>query len=466
MPKFDKLFSKLKEIVGEANVIQDPDKLKAYALDGKKPKVIVYPGTIDEVSKIVSYANQQHLTIIPRGSGTKMGMGGIPKKIDIILSTNRLNRITDSDCENLTLSAESGITLNEVQKSLAKVGKGYFLPLDPPFTDKATLGGIVATNSTGPKRLLYGTVRDLIIGTKAVFPNGDIVVSGGKTVKNVSGYDMCKLLIGSYGTLGILCEMTFKLLPLPEKEATLLLSFARLEEADGFVREMRGSQLIPSSIETLNAMAVQKMKYSMSMPPNGNYLVAIGLEGVAESIDRQISEMSEMGKKHGVLEAVTLDSEKHQAFWIAIRDFSERLTETYPNLICLKSNFLISKSGEMLGSYEKIARESGIDCAFICHSGSGILYSYILPGKNFRSKIESFAGLIGKLTSEAVKNEGNLVVESSPLLIKKNVDVWGQSRGDYLVVRRLKEQIDPAGILNIGRFVGGINYKLIVRGLG
>jgi glycolate oxidase FAD binding subunit len=456
MPKFDKLFSKLQEIVGEANVIQDPDKLKAYALDGKKPKVIVYPGTIDEVSKIVSYANQQHLSIIPRGSGTKMGMGGIPKKIDIILYTNRLNRITDSDCDNLTLSAESGITLNEVQKSLAKVGKGYFIPLDPPFTDKATLGGIVATNSTGPKRLIYGTVRDLIIGTKAVFPNGDIVVSGGKTVKNVSGYDMCKLLIGSYGTLGILCEMTFKLLPLPEKEATLLLSFARLEEGDGFVREMRGSQLIPSSIETLNAMAVQKMKYSMSMPPNGNYLVAIGLEGVDESIDRQISEMSEMGKKYGVLEAMTISSEKHQTFWMAIRDFSYGLTQEYPNVISLKSNFLISKSGEMLGSYEKIARESGIDCAFICHSGSGILYSYILPGKNFRSKIESFAGLIGKLTSEAVKNEGNLVVESSPLLIKKNVDVWGQSRGDYLVVRRLKEQIDPAGILNIGRFVGGI----------
>jgi len=456
MPRTDKFFSKLKEIVGEANVIQDPDKLKAYALDGKKPNVIVYPGTIDEVSKIVSYANQQHLTIIPRGSGTKMGMGGIPKKIDIILLTNRINRITDSDCENLTLSAESGITLNEVQKSLAKAGKGYFLPLDPPFTDKATLGGIVATNSSGPKRLLYGTARDLIIGTKAVFPNGDIVVSGGKTVKNVSGYDMCKLLIGSYGTLGIICEMTFKLLPLPEKEATLLFSFAKLEEADGFAREMRGSQLIPSSIQILNSIAVQKMKYPASMPPNGNYLVAIGLDGVAESIDRQISEMSETGKKHGVLEAVTLDSDKHQAFWIAIRDFSNGLTEKFPNLISLKSNFLISKSGEMLGSYEKITKELGIDCALICHSGNGILYSYILAGKNLRSKIESFVELIGKLTAEVVKNEGNLVVESSPLLIKKKVDVWGHPRGDYLIVRRLKEQIDPAGILNIGRFVGGI----------
>jgi glycolate oxidase FAD binding subunit len=456
MSKIDKLISKLKEIVGETHVIQDQDKLKAYSIDGKKPKRVVSPGTIDEVSKVVAHANQQHLSIIPRGSGTKMGMGGIPKKIDIILSTSRLNRITDSDYENLTLSAESGITLNEVQKSLGKVGKGYFLPLDPPFTERATLGGITATNSSGPKRLLYGTARDMIIGTKAVFPNGDIVVSGGKTVKNVSGYDMCKLLIGSYGTLGILCEMTFKLLPLPEKEATLLLPFARIEEADGFVRELRGSQLVPSSIDILNAMAVQKMKYSMSMPLKGNYLIAIGLEGVAESIDRQVSEMSEMGKKYGVLEAATLDSERHQAFWVAIRDFSYGLTQKYPNAIALKSNFLVSKSGEMLGSHEKIARESGIDCAFICHSGNGILYSYILAGKNLRSKIGSFIELIGEFTSEAVKNEGNLVVESSPLLIKKKVEVWGHSRSDYQIVRRLKEQIDPAGILNIGRFVGGI----------
>jgi glycolate oxidase FAD binding subunit len=456
MSKIDKRIPGLREIVGEAHVIQDPDQLKTYSLDGKRPKVVVFPGTINEVSKVVAHANQQHLVITPRGNGTKMGIGGIPAKIDIILSTLRLNRITDSDCENLTLSAECGITLKEVQKSLAKVGKGYFLPLDPPYTEKATLGGIVATNSSGPKRMLYGTARDMIIGTKTVFPNGDIVVSGGKTVKNVSGYDMCKLLIGSYGTLGILCEMTFKLLPLPEKEATLLASFARIEEADVFVRELRGSQLIPSSIETLNAMAVQKMKYSISMPPNGNYLVAIGLEGVTESIERQIFEMSEIGKKHGVLEAVTLDSEKHQAFWIAIRDFAERLTEIYANLICLKSNVLISKIGETLGSYEKIVRESGIDCAFICHSGNGILYTYILPGKNFRSKVESFIELIEKLTSEAVKNEGNLVVESSPLLIKKKVEVWGQSRRDYEVMRRLKEQIDPAGILNRGRFVGGI----------
>jgi len=198
------------------------------------------------------------------------------------------------------------------------------------------------------------------------------------------------------------------------------------------------------------------MKYCLSMPSNANYLLAVGLEGVIESIDRQVLEMAEMGRKYGVLEAVTLDSDKHQAFSSAIRDFPYGLTQGYLNMISLKSNFLISKSGEMLGSYEKTAKEFGLDCALICHSGNGILYTYLFAGKNVRSKIRSFAELIGKLTSQAVENGGNLVVESSPLSIKKQVNVWGDLRSDYPVMRRLKEQIDPGSILNRGRFVGGI----------
>jgi FAD/FMN-containing dehydrogenase len=291
---------------------------------------------------------------------------------------------------------------------------------------------------------------------KTVFPNGDIVVSGGKTVKNVSGYDMCKLLIGSFGTLGVISEVTFKILPLPEKGATLLVPFRSLDEADGFVQEVTHSQLIPASIEMLNAMAVTKMKYRVSLPDEGNYLVAIGLEGVAESIERQISEMGALGKKRGALETMPLDSEKHDAFWNAFRDFSKGLAKGYPDLITLKSNLLISKCGKVMESYEKISKGLGMDCAFICHSGNGILHSYVLAGKNGRSKTEMLVKLIKKLTSEAVKNEGNLVVESSPFSIKKKVDVWGKSRSDYQVMRRIKKQVDPSGVLNPGRFLGGI----------
>jgi len=456
MPTREKLVSKLREIVGEARIIHDPDQLQVFSLDGKRPKVVVLPGTVEETSKIVAYACNNHFAVIPRGNGTKMGMGGIPKKVDIILSTGRLNRIIDSDCDNLTLSVEGGITLAEVQKRLIKEGKGYFLPLDPPFTEKATLGGIVATNSSGPKRLLYGTARDLITGMKAVFPNGDIVISGGKTVKNVSGYDMCKLLIGSYGTLGIISEITFKLLPLPEKEATLFIPFATLDEAAGFTHDILHSQLLPASMDILNATAAKNLKSTTSMPSHGNYLVAIGLEGVTETVERQISEISERGKKHGGLEALSLNSDKHQAFWIAIRDLALRLMENHKNLISLKANFLISKYGEMIRNYEKVIQASGFDWASICHSGNGILYSHVIAGKNLRSKTESLVELIGKLTSEAIKNEGNLMVESSPKTIKKKVDVWGQSRNDVRIIRRLKEEIDPAGVLNPGRFVGGI----------
>jgi glycolate oxidase FAD binding subunit len=452
----DQLVFRLKEIAGEAHVLKDPDKLKPYALNGSCPKAFVAPGTMEEVSEIVAYANQHHVTIIPRGNGTKMGMGGAPRGMDLILSTLRLNQIVDCDVDNLTLSVQSGITLSEVQKLLAGKGKGYFLPLDPPFTEQATLGGIVATNSSGPRRFIYGTARDLVIGLKTVFPNGDVVVSGGKTVKNVSGYDLGKSLIGSMGTLGVLCEMTCRLLPIPEKAGTLLLPFTGLKEAGSFVQKILKSQLLPASIEMLNAATLHQIKETLPLFPKGNYLAAIGLEGVTESVDRQISEMGEMGKTEGALEVVTLFIERHQAFWTALQDLPNRLFKASPNLLALKSNFLISKGADMLGYHETLARDMGQDCAMVCHCGNGILYSYLPVGEELQTKKNALIEFIAKLTTLAVKNEGNLVVESSPLMIKEKIDVWGEPRSDLRIVRRLKEEIDPAGILNPGRFVGGI----------
>ncbi len=454
MPGMDNLFSRLKEVIGEAHILREPNQLKNFSVDGTRPKAILSPGTIEEVSKVVSLANEQRLSIIPMGNGTKMEMGGIPKKGDWILSTLRLNHITDSDCDNLTLSAESGMTLSEIQSQLGKIGRGYFLPLDPPFVEKATLGGIVATNSSGPRRLLYGTVRDLMIGARAVLPNGDVVTSGGKTVKNVSGYDLCKLLIGSYGTLGILCEMTFKLLPLPEKEATLVAPFPKLEEAVQFGRHLLRSQYLPASMEILNGTAVKKI-----YPPFAHqelYLVAIGLDGVSEAIDRQVSEMSEIAKEKGSLPPSVLQSESHASFWKAIRDFPAQLKQEGKSFISLKSNFLISRYGEVIARYEQMAKASGVECALICHAGNGVLYTYLFIDPKREEKSGSIPSLIEEFSSVVRKYEGQLMVEFSPPDIKKKIDVWGGWRPDYEIMRRIKEKIDPQGILNPGRFVGGI----------
>ena len=444
MSNANQLASALKEMVGEANVIQDPDRIKAYAVDGMTPRAVVIPGSVAEVSKLLAYANSEKLAVVPRGNGTKMAQGGAPRKLDMVLSLLRINRITEHDVPNLSLSVEAGITLASVQKKLAGTGKGSFLPLDPPYTDKATIGGIIATNGSGPRRYLYNTARDLLLGLKAVSPNGDIVAFGGKTVKNVSGYDMTKLMIGSWGALGVITEITTKLLPVPEASATLLVSFENLVKAGSLTRKVLHSSLLPSAMELMDGKAAGQLG------EKEKYLVAFSLEGVGEAVERQVAEIGEMGKKEGGIDAEVLKGQEDRTFWMRVRDFA--LASKSP--VILKSNFVISKQAEILGNYENWAQAAGVDCAFIGHAGNGILTTYIL--KTGIAKTDPLVDLIGKFTAEAVKNDGNLVVESCPGDLKAKIDVWGQSRTDYVVMRRLKEKVDPAGVLNPGRFVGGI----------
>jgi FAD/FMN-containing dehydrogenase len=248
--------------------------------------------------------------------------------------------------------------------------------------------------------------------------------------------------------------MTFKLLPLPDQTATLLLPFDTLEAAVQFNREILRSQYLPSSIEILNGLAIGKL--SLPIDSQGNYLVAIGLDGVAEAIERQVAEMSERAKKNGALNVEVLRSKNHSSFWKTIRDVSGELAEKGANFILLKSNFLISRCGEVMDRCEKIAQKVGISCGFLCHSGNGILYSYVFVDKGARSKRESLLSMIREFSSVAVQNEGHLIVEAAPPDLKKKIDVWGELRGDYAIMRRLKQEIDPKRIFNPGRFVGGI----------
>lgn len=454
MSNNDKLASKLKEIVGEANVIEDPEKLKALAVDGLTPRVMVSPGTIDETSKVVAFACAEKLAVIPTGGGTKMGMGGIPKKLDILLSTKRMNHYNDYDIANLTVGVECGVTLAEVQEKLAAEGRGYFIPLDPQHVQGATVGGIVATNDSGAKRFLYGACRDFILGIKAVLPNGDIIVSGGKAVKNVAGYDMIKLLIGSMGALGIVCEITFRITPRPDAEATLLFPFDGLKESAGFLRKLLHSKYYPASLELMNARMAAGLK--ATAPLKGKYIAAIALDGIEEGVTRLKTDLGEMGRKEGATDVVVLTADAHRDFWTAYRDVAEDMAKTQSNLLSLKANFALSRVTEMVGAFEAGFRDAGLDGALFCSAGNGILHAALPLGDDPGAKTAAVVGLIGRLTAESVKYEGNLIVKRAPTAVKEKVNVWGQTRSDVVVVRRLKEKLDPSGILNPGRYVGGV----------
>jgi len=438
------LVSSLKQLAGEANVIQDPDRLKAYTIDGLAPRAVVSPGSVEEISKLLAYANTEKLAVVPRGNGTKMAAGGIPKKLDVVLSMLKLNRITEHDVPNLSLSVEAGITLAQVQKTLTATGKGSFLPLDPPYTEKATIGGVIATNGSGPRRYLYNTARDLLLGLKAVLPTGEIVAFGGKTMKNVSGYDMTKLMIGSWGALGVITEITTKLLPLPEASATLLASFDDLARAGALTRKILHSIFLPSAMELMDERAAGQLG------EKERYLVAFSLEGVGEAVDRQAADIGETAAREGAVETRILRGDEDRVFWIRVRNFA--LASAAP--VILKTNVVISKQMEVLGAYEAMARAAGIGCAFMGHAGNGIVTSHILDYDE--ANTGPLVELIGRFTAEAVKYEGNLVLEAGPRELKEKVNVWGQPRSDEGVMRRLKETVDPLGVLNPGRFVGGI----------
>jgi glycolate oxidase FAD binding subunit len=454
MSNHDVLASKLKEIVGGANVIEDPEKLKAFAVDGRSPEVLVAPGTIEETAKVVSHAHAEKLTVIPTGGGTKMALGGIPKKVEILLSTKRMNGYSDYDIANLTLGVQAGLTLAEVQGRLAGEGRGYCIPLDPPYTREATIGGVVATNDSGPKRFLYGAARDIILGVRAVSPNGDIVVSGGKAVKNVAGYDMTKFMIGSMGAVGIICEVIFRIYPKPDAEATLLLPFNGLAEATAYLNMLLQSKFFPASLELMNARTAAGIAQAAGI--KGSYLAAIGLEGIEEAVARQVSELSELGRKGGSLDVVTLKDQPQRDFWIAYRDLVGTLAKSSPNLVALKSNFVLSKVPEMVAAYETALREAGLDASLTCHAGNGLLYAAIPLGEDLGAKTAAVAALVERLTGESVNHGGNLVVQRAPRAIKEKVSVWGKTRSDAVVVRRLKEKLDPSGILNPGRYVAGV----------
>ncbi len=454
MPDATSLIPVFADIVGADHVIADPDRLKALAIDGVVAKLMVSPKTMEETAKIMAAAYKDDLSVIPIGGGTKMALGGIPSRADILISTKRMDSYLDYDIDNLTIQVESGLTIAAIQAKLEAEGKGYFLPVDPPHSRNATVGGVVATNDNGPKRLLYGGLRDNVLGNTVVLANGDIVRAGGKVVKNVASYDLTKLFIGSLGSLGLICRTTFKIGLKPEAEASLLLPFNDLSKAGSFLQRIISSFYYPAALEVMTANTMAHRKDILKT--EGNYIVAVFCEGISEAVDRQMKDLSEIGKNEGALAAVPLRGAQHRDFWIAYRDFADDWSKTDPNLILLKSNFVISKHAEMFAASEKALSDAGLRYALAAHAGTGTLYTAILPGADLESRKESIIGEIRRLTDMAVGNDGNLVVERAPFSLKKQVDVWGRIKSGFSLVRGLKERFDPTGVLNPGRYVGGI----------
>jgi len=475
------IIKELTSLLGETSVEVEPDQLSRFKVDHLIPKAVVFPKNTHQVSEVVKLAHRHNLGIVPWGSGTQMAMGNPPKRLDLVLCTSRMNHIIDVDTANLTITVEAGVKFRDIQARLAtqedrcylpledlateaeevicsdRAHSGSFLPMDPPQADKATIGGIIATNASGPRRLLYRLPRDLILGVRMVSPTGDILGSGGKTVKNVSGYDVSKLAVGSMGTLGFICEMTFKLLPLPETMKTLLFSFQSFDAASDFANRIFDTTLLPAAVEVLTHDASKALPMLLIQEFTASpYGVAVALEGIIPAVARMAEEMTVMARSLEAANSGILDDHGHQTFWLAMSQMGRALQNKHSGLITLKVTCPLSEWARTFSTLEETFSAADIPYALQAHAGNGVCLANLLLDLEDDDTMEKAVETVNRLSRLFSEKDGSLVVQTVPSPWKAQLNIWGKPGSAFPVMKRLKEKIDPLGMMNPGRFVGGL----------
>lgn len=442
MPQ-SKAIEDLVRIVGRKNALTDNSELMGYSVDGIAPKAVLFPEGEEEISEIMKLASRESVSVMPVGSGTKRGLGNIPSKLDVLLSTQNLNRVLEHGAGDLVATSECGVTLSDFQDVLKD--KNQFLPIDPMHMATGTLGGIIASNSSGPMRLRYGTLRELLICIKVVRADGSVFKGGSKVVKNVAGYDMPKLYIGSLGTLGIMTEATFRLYPIPERSETYLVSFTSLEKCGETVMELLKSDLVMTSLELLSPALVKRVVESAGIDlKRKTYALAIRIMNVEKAVSEQISLVKKVcGRSRGV--GVSIEGGIEEKLWGGIINFPGSLSRE--NSTKLKAGVLITDVPRVFRALEKLSEEKGIKAFASAKAGNGIM------DVSLEGEPECLLPVVKSLRELTSSLKGSLVIEDAPRELKSGIDVWGDMGSALPLMKRIKSSFDPRGILNPGRFI-------------
>jgi glycolate oxidase FAD binding subunit len=422
----------------------DQLQAEAAAIDGLIPKRIVYPASYEEAAGYLREANAAGQKVVIRGGGTKIGLGNPPEGLDLLVSTRRLNQILEYEPADLTLAVQAGTNLGMVQAELEK--QGQFLPIESPLASRATAGGAIAANSTGPARLQYGAPRDWLIGVRFALADGTIAHAGGRVVKNVAGFDLMKIFTGSLGTLGLMLELNFKLLPLPKARATLVIGFENEDIGGQVALKLIDQGLFPVAETLLDAQAA----LSLGLPARPTLLVEV--RNTVRAVERQVRQISETARESGATRVEHLtENQTQRELWEKITDFAYRPALSPENSFSLKVGVLPTQSATILKQVQKIAMTNAVEIEGLAHAGHGTLY---LTGHYCQE--EAALKTINELRDKVEPGGGWLVAERVPLSLKRCLnDIWGNSlnQGELRLMREIKHRLDPNRTLNPGRYV-------------
>lgn len=447
----------LQGVLGRENVVTTPEDLLCYSFDATAglpeylPDLLVTPATTEQVWEIVKIAGQYKLPVYPRGAGTNLSGGTVPVQGGIVLSLLKMNKILDIDLDNLTATVQPGVVIQTLNSAVAPHGLIY--PPDPGSLATATMGGSVAECAGGLRGLKYGVTRDYVMGLQVVLAGGEIVRFGGKTVKNVTAYDMVRLFTGSEGTLGIITEIILRLIPAPEVRETMLAAFGDLASAGRSITGIIRSKVIPATMEIMDRVTIETVEAHarIGLPTEAEAVLLVEVDGIPEVVRREAAAVREVITQNGGTVRSAAGVRERDQLWEARRAALPALARRRPTTILEDATVPRSKITEMLLAIQDIGRRYNLTIGTFGHAGDGNLHPTILTDSRDEEEMERVHRAVDEIFKAALAMGGTLTGEHGIGLAKARYLPWELGGQGVQVLQKIKKALDPEGLLNPGK---------------
>lgn len=465
-PLAARIAGELRGIVGTTNLLLADEDLLAYGYDGTwyehRPLAVALPANTGEVAAIHALATRERIALTPRAMGSGLSGGAVPLSGSLVLAIGRMNRILEIDVVNHVAVVQPGVITADLQAAVE--ARGLFYPPDPSSLKQSAIGGNVAENAGGARCLKYGVTRDYVQALEVVLPDGAILRTGGKMVKNVTGYDLRSVFTGSEGTLGTVTEVTLRLLPKPKHARTAMASFERLEDAAQTVTAIMAAGLLPTSIELLDNITMQCVEefLHLGLPLEAEAILLIGVDGNhAAGLDEDLAQIELVARANGALEIRLARSDaESQQLWAGRRAIAPALARKTPNKLGEDISIPRSELVAMIKRVREIAARYELVIPVFGHAGDGNLHPNILCDRRNSEQMLRVREAAREIFEAAVALGGTLSGEHGIGLLKKQFMELDLGPEAIRVMRAIKDAIDPLGIMNPGKIFpdpGGID---------
>lgn len=457
MPLAPEIISELRQHLGAANVLTAQEDLIPYSFDGtaalqQMPGCVAFVTTTEQIAAVLKLANTTRTPLVTRGSGTGLSGGSLPSADCIVMCTAKMNRILEVDRANLTMLVEPGVTTLQVADAAAAVG--LFYPPDPGSMKISTIGGNVAENSGGLRGLKYGITRNYVMGLEVVLPDGEVLFTGNKCVKDVAGYSLKDLFIGSEGTLGVMTKVLLKLIPKPAAKKTMVATFSAMDAAAQTVSDIIAAQIIPCTLEFLDRTTIHCVEdfAKVGLPLDCEALLLMETDGHPAAVEEEAAQMAALAKKNGAMEVrIAKDDAEATKLATARRSAFSALARLAPTTILEDATVPRSELAKMVRFVEVIAKKYKLRVGTFGHMGDGNLHPTFLTDERNKEEMHRVHEAFKEIFDEAIRLGGTITGEHGVGVAKK--DFMPKFLGDasLRVHRELRKALDPHGILNPGK---------------